>query len=572
MILSLSSCEKDDSFKDQAEDSQINATESGFYTEYVESPAISKNANLTKQLSKSLTTPENVMGKGERTELTLHTQIAKYISSEDGSYHSYTFHVSNTPEGEGLENVLYASSDGGKSYRIYLLEYPYTEEKMINSFLPFKPLDFKGEHIAYYPLNEESKTNTVDCIMVIQGYCAGKQNHTDGLLHGYPCPANQTISSYLDCSITSSGGDGETTSPGIPYNPYPFNDSSPDGSSSGDGGIGNPSSGTDVTSPLYLPMKSVIRKLAPYEDEAEEDHIKQCLSDNSMLTIPLEMFLGENPTPEQEAFGKEAIKAKCENSDAEVDFEDRVILHPTFKNNQKAKCVYDKLKGLSSTIFNDIVNDNFGSSKKSQVTFKIATTPNGEDAFTKGRTNGGISRYDILLDPLVVSNSSTIEIALILIHESIHAELMDRCVRLGIINAFDSNGNPNFTNTSNMYNTYDALFALLVNQYKNYGGNNSEWNHDMFTVLNHRIKMAQNLEQIHPWLNDGSNDFLTNVNNDNLNIYGDFTIEELMDYISWIGLEGTQEYINTILNNPLEETKKSYVENAARTEYTNNCN
>ena len=433
MILSLSSCEKDDSFKDQAEDSQINATESGFYTEYVESPAISKNANLTKQLSKSLTNPENVMGRGERTELTLHTQIAKYISSEDGSYHSYTFHVSNTPEGEGLENVLYASSDGGKSYRIYLLEYPYTEEKMINSFLPFKPLDFKGEHIAYYPLNEESKTNTVDCIMVIQGYCAGKQNHTDGLLHGYPCPANQTISSYLDCSITSSGGDGETTSPGIPYNPYPFNDSSPDGSSSGDGGIGNPSSGTDVTSPLYLPMKSVIRKLAPYEDEAEEDHIKQCLSDNSMLTIPLEMFLGENPTPEQEAFGKEAIKAKCENSDADVDFENKLILD--FEASDCLNNIINTLKYCSSEVFllpeiptnvnlASLILNTFDNVSNHGLKIRRDNLPSNINASTTPSSLGNNTfMYTITINNSFLQNATDLAVVRTIIHEILHAYL-----------------------------------------------------------------------------------------------------------------------------------------------------
>ncbi len=266
------------------------------------------------------------------------------------------------------------------------------------------------------------------------------------------------------------------------------------------------------------------------------------------------------------------LAAETLKDGGQVDYLNKVILDPTFLNNQKVKCVYDKLKGLSSTIFNDIVNDYFDSAKKSQITFKIATTPNGEDAFTKGRTNNGISTFEILLDPAVVSNASTIEIALMIIHESIHAELLDRCVQLGIINAFDTNGNPNFTNTSNTYTTYETLFSLLVYQYKNYGGTNSQWNHDLFTVLNYRTKMAQNLVSIHPWLNDTNNDFLTNVNSDNLNFYGNFTIGELMDYLTWVGLEGTQEFINTIQNVPLEQTKKNYVENAARTQYTNSCN
>ncbi|MCG8235125.1 hypothetical protein [Tenacibaculum finnmarkense] len=239
----------------------------------------------------------------------------------------------------------------------------------------------------------------------------------------------------------------------------------------------------------------------------------------------------------------------------------------------KADCVYGKLKEMSNTIFNDIINNHFGSSKKSHVKFIIKKTPNGEDAFTKGSANGQSFRlYEIQLDPTVVSNASSIEIATILIHESIHAELLDRCVRLGIINAFDSKGNPNFTNTSIVYNAKDELFAKLVYQYKNYNGGNSQWNHDLFTVTNYKTKMALNLVNIHSKLNDPNNDFLSNVNNDFKNVYGNFTIQQLMNYISWIGLEGTQEYINNIQNNITKKAKKDYIEGIARTKYTNTCN
>lgn len=118
----------------------------------------------------------------------------------------------------------------------------------------------------------------------------------------------------------------------------------------------------------------------------------------------------------------------------------------------------------------------------------------------------------------------------------------------------------------------EAIFSALALHYFNYNGGNSQWNHDLFTIGNYRTKMAQNLVNIHPWLNDANNDFLTNVNSDSLNLYGDFTLEQLMEYVSWIGLEGTQDFINTIQNSPLEHTKKNYVENAARAKYTNNCN
>ncbi len=52
--------------------------------------------------------------------------------------------------------------------------------------------------------------------------------------------------------------------------------------------------------------------------------------------------------------------------------------------------------------------------------------------------------------------------------------------------------------------------------------------------------------------------------------FGNFTLQEVMNYISWIGLEGTQNYIDTIQNNPLELSRKVYIENAARIFYSHN--
>jgi hypothetical protein len=76
---------------------------------------------------------------------------------------------------------------------------------------------------------------------------------------------------------------------------------------------------------------------------------------------------------------------------------------------------------------------------------------------------------------------------------------------------------------------------------------------------------------LHPLLNDLNNDFLTNVTNDPNQVYGSFTLQELMNYISWIGLEGTQEYSTAINNIPTELNRMTYSELAANSKYTHNC-
>ena len=459
------------------------------------------------------------MGKGARTELTLHTQIAKYISSEDSSYQSYTFHVSNTPDGVGLENILYASSDGGKSYRIYLLEYPYTEEKMINSFGLIGPFDFKGEHITYYPLNEEAKTNSVDCIMQIMTQC-GEGNHNGGYYpDGSPCPAHEAHSSYLDCSISSSGGpSGGATGTYIPFNPSPFN-----GGGTGTGGAGNPSPGTEATSPIYLPMKSVIRKLAPYEDEAEEDHIKQCLSNNSMLTIPLEMFLGENPTPEQEAFGKETIKAKCENSDAEVEFEDRIINELVGKE----KCLDEHLKESGNNFVQDLLANFEGDDSEFGIDIKskdqvFYTDENGNTIEVNGKTRytstSNIIKIEISTSK--AQNNRALQVVGTLLHEYIHADIFrklntqppsnDDLIFRNTYNSFEDN---NFEPTP----AHETMASLYVNSMKealksyhmtvmtgdyNYLSNNGQLDLDNFYealawqgLKNHNVDSWQNMPQ-----------------------------------------------------------------------------
>lgn len=271
-------------------------------------------------------------------------------------------------------------------------------------------------------------------------------------------------------------------------------------------------------------------------------------------------------------FANQAVQAIIDGGE----FHDGIIIDSTIVNNTRVHNIYNKLINQTNTIFSDIINNNFQSSKVTNIRFRIGNTPNGEDAYTKGSTNNGISSsYDIIINSNLINSLSNVEIALIFIHESIHAELLERCVQLGIISNFilDANGysNPVFTNSLTSFTTQDALFAGIVNFYINYPSpNNSQWNHDLFTLLNYRNVMSQNLINIHPTINDINNDFLTNINSDPLNTFGNFTLQEVMNYISWIGLEGTQDYINTIQNNPLELSKKVYIESAARLFYSHN--
>lgn len=175
---------------------------------------------------------------------------------------------------------------------------------------------------------------------------------------------------------------------------------------------------------------------------------------------------------------------------------------------------------------------------------------------------------------LIVTNYTNT--SLTLIHELIHAELFQRCIELGIITNMNYNQNydgvfyfENGTNFSTLNSS--ALINALIQSYLNYS-NPSQWTHNLMTDLNYNNIITQNLIQAYPLLNDPNYDFISNINTDPNNNYGNFTLQNAMKYLSWRGLEETQSYLNLIQNINSELVKKNYIETASRTKFSNNCN
>jgi len=302
-------------------------------------------------------------------------------------------------------------------------------------------------------------------------------------------------------------------------------------------------------------------------------------------------FLEDDASDEAQAFGKEAIEALKDNNndgqpDGEVDFPNAIILDSTLVNNQKIKCIYEKLKSLSNTLFKDIIDEQFGSSTENHVKITLgnmpAQMPPGTVAFTyttydansTNPLNSGDIKH-IRIDPNFVANASTLSIAKTIIHEFIHAELLDRCIKLGLIQGVNTLGYTVLNSNPTINTIPQAIFNQLLIEYNAYlppPNFNSQWNHDLFNALNYRTELAQNLESIHPLLNSTTNDFLTSVNNDPYIVGGPYTLQDLMNYISWGGLEGTEDYNTTISNDPTKLAKQQYIGTVLETKYTHTCN
>ncbi|KGO81369.1 hypothetical protein Q762_09120 [Flavobacterium cauense R2A-7] len=503
------------------------------------------------------------------------TDEAVYI--EEGDYHSFTFPINRKDSYGKLENLLVSKNKEG-GYNTFLVQYDFsalklktiTKEELKTHSTKFTYIDFDSNNLL------NSKIGAFSVYMCSETWTGVEHEIYEGNYDGDAVDVEiiwTNTASTCSWVATTDGffGSGGTTS------------STSSGNGTGNTGGSTPNTGSsniDIVGTLYTaptPCTNCPDLNLMYADFLSELNNTQLSYLNANLDIKEQIKNYFNQPGASSAFALEALNNIINGGDS--DFRNEVILHQSVKNNQKLKCVFDKLKGLSSTIFNDIINDNFASSKKAHIRFEIGNTPNGEDAVTLpfiGNPNDPTSAvYKVIINSNSINNLSNIEIALIYIHESIHAELLDRCFRLGLIRSISyQNGTPNIIFNDNpdiSYNTSDTLFSALAIHYFHYDGG-SEWNHNLFTILNYRTKMVQNLINIHPWLNSSNSDFVNNVNNDPYIVGGPYSLQQLMEYISWIGLEGTQEYNNTIFNNQNELSKKVYIQIAAKTKYTNNCN
>ncbi|HLV39137.1 hypothetical protein [Xanthomarina sp.] len=283
-------------------------------------------------------------------------------------------------------------------------------------------------------------------------------------------------------------------------------------------------------------------------------------------------------SPQALAFALEAAQAMKDGG--EVDFENEIILDPSFCENEILDCVYDTILSDPNSFTNAILN-NFLSEKTAKLKFEVGNIPaqlDGTIAFTYTNLDpdSTIANGDVMtvrISSEFLENASALEIALVLMHEPIHAELLDRSIQLDIITHVNILGHVKFSGSSNSVTLQDMIFNMMIQEYRNYnGGNSGQWNHDAFTTLGYRDNMIQDLIDIHPLLNNSSDDFLTNVNSDPNIVGGPYTIPQIMDYYSWVGLEETQDYINNVANDSVELSKKQYIEDVVNTMYNQDCN
>ncbi|NQY28339.1 MAG: hypothetical protein HRT69_02600 [Flavobacteriaceae bacterium] len=523
----------------------------------------------------------------EEYGFTISSGIVNEISY--GNAVTYTMFVSREEKDPSFFENIVVSVDENNVTSAVLVKYNLNSEIVRTPHDDSYIMDAEIQitHIDYN--NTESKIsfqNEGDCVTILM--CPWSPDGTgEAHVAGQSCiDANRTGDDAIytilsDGCSNPGGGDG--------------NDSNDDGSGSETSEHGSGSSTNTSSTPSWPVLdengcNTTIKGLLSDWDLSYDE--KCWLNSNGRdVKTALEQYLiaGGN-----DAFAQLAFEALDQDGidDGEVDFDDEIILDQTILSNPKVLCVLNTLRADSyvntnndNTLFNSIIDNYFGSSKSAKIKFEIGNIPtqlgNGIDAFTYTDYNStspfllNLHPGDVMtvrLNPTFVQNASTLEIALTLIHESIHAELFDRGIQLGLITEATPLGSVYLSLNSTAQTVPNMVFNGLMTQYYNFNGVfNDQWNHDLMIVLNYRTKMTQNLLSIHNDLNDINNDFLSNVNNDPNIIGGPYTLNQIMDYITWHGLDQTQEYINTINGTP-EENKADYLINAARSKYTHNCN
>ena len=470
-----------------------------------------------------------------------------------------------------------------------LVTYPYEyidneiEYKIHNSTVDFIVDDILllNESLSPCPNTTEELIAWDDDINCIALNCGLTGNHAPG----QACEDGVTRSSWLCAGgwavvgcITSSSGSGGTGT-------------GPFGSPSGGGVDANNDTTTNDEIPVIPFRVSLIDQI-----EACMNNAYDLTNNVDRLTVNMYNWLNVNNRELKSTINHYLKNNSCDDSavdfvvlaieammdGGEVNFDDEVILDSSFKNNTKVNCIYEKLKTLNNSFISSILED-FDNNKIARLRFKIDNIPQVVPGiYNKAKTlpryngNGNLRTFDIVLDQNYVNSATAIEIAYTIIHEAIHAEIMERCIQLGIITemnytSVDYEASANFGNGVIISNNLgDILFALLMEKYSVYltttPNTTTNWHHDIFTAFGYRDRMKEDLAEIHPLIDDSTNPFFTILLYSPLS---SMSSNQYFDLLAWQGLHGTEAYNNLSSSEvALADLALLLTENF----YTKNCN
>ena len=184
-------------------------------------------------------------------------------------------------------------------------------------------------------------------------------------------------------------------------------------------------------------------------------------------------IVNSNCSSDGESMANELIRELKRGS--KIDFENKIIIDSTFANNQKAMCVYNKLK--NNNAFNEALTPFNMQNPHAFVKLTAGTIDNNFKAVTDPPDSNSIIVITVNSDPVHpngINQRPNMLLAQTIIHEMLHAELFRR-IKVAI-------GNGSYSAI-----TYDQLiYALQHSQYNdlvNYIRTANDWSHEYMADL-----------------------------------------------------------------------------------------
>lgn len=260
--LVFTSCEKDDSVLKSNTDSKTKE-DLKYNVSNISLLESKKNLKLAGKLQKYISAAKVINGKtivNDSLQIAVNDSQVKYLETQDGSYHSYTFSVTDYDHPEGIKNLMISLQPDG-TYKEEIISYNFSEDdiELIRqnieidiqdkiSFLPLEDGTFGGDLLnkVYYSSDGycfNLSTIAAKCCYNVHSYASLQREGVTCRCEseGNYVPSAGEVELVIDITSCPSGGgtnNGGNTPPSNTNNPNPYNPGNTHGQA--------PSSGTTV--------------------------------------------------------------------------------------------------------------------------------------------------------------------------------------------------------------------------------------------------------------------------------------------------------------------------------------
>ena len=364
-------------------------------------------------------------------DFTINTNQGIYI--EDGNYHSFTFPISRDSDNDLMENLLLSLQEDG-SYKAFLVTYEISEEQRI-ALESNEELSNDLVISSIQELDDDfsdlfSKIIYQDgCVTMIQyewhtwdgqtwQFTSGSTcNHLPDDPNG-SCQVTYTYDIIDNCTSSAGGGPGSTNTGSSTYSP-----SGPSGGSTGGQNTTTPTPNCRANCITTLEQSTIVNVTGMEDGSSSYYWLVNMAAQqdiNDVYDYIVDNIDNEGNLDQDElTFLILAIQIIMSNS-GEVDFENEIIKDSSFIGT-KADCVLNELIATGNNVFKTVSEAFTQNNSKFKLRFKVEPNNQGAEAVTPypSDENGII---DILIAPSS-ANGNAIDLARIIFHESIHAEL-----------------------------------------------------------------------------------------------------------------------------------------------------